>query len=251
MAKAKRSSSSSKKPVKSKGGLMGIDKSSTSVAMKVIISLLILAFVSTFLYGGIASIIEVFKPNPNQPAAASKDPIVVASVQYKPQVDALSKLVASEPTSYTPLVNLGNAYFDWAQAVAKASQTSTAAAVTAGTLWVSAKDAYGKAVKAKPGDPAVTIDYSIATFYSGDTVSAIAIAEPVSIANPTFSQAWLNLGVFYQAAGQSAKAIAAFERYLKLDPTGKQGNAAYAKQQLATLKKGSSTPSVTTSLTTP
>ncbi len=244
MAKTKSSSSGPKKPGKSKGGIMGLDKSSTSMGMKIIISLLILAFVSTFLYGGIASIIQVFQPNPNQPATTATDPIAAAETQFQPQVDALRALVESDPTSQTPLVNLGNAYFDWAQQVSQASQNSTTAAVTAGALWISAKDTYAKAIKIKPGDPALTIDYAIATFYSGDTAGAIAIAVPVSESNPTFAQAWLNLGVFYQASGESAKAIAAFNQYLKLDPTGKQGNADFAKEQLDLLKKTS--PSTTT-----
>jgi len=112
-------------------------------------------------------------------------------------------------------------------------------------LWISAKDTYAKAIKIKPGDPALTIDYAIATFYSGDTAGAIAIAVPISESNPTFAQAWLNLGVFYQASGESAKAIAAFSEYLKLDPTGKQGNADFAKEQLDILKKASTSTSPT------
>lgn len=244
MAKTRSSSSGAKKPSKSKGGIMGLDKSSTSIGMKIIISLLIFAFISTFLYGGIASIVQVFQPNPNQPGTTPSDPIAAAETQYQPRVDALSKAVESDPTSQTPLVNLGNAYFDWAQQVSQASQNSTTAAVTAGTLWVSAKDTYAKAIKIKPGDPALTIDYAIATFYSGDTAGAIAIAVPISESNPTFAQAWLNLGVFYQASGESAKSIAAFNQYLKLDPTDKQGTD-FAKQQLDTLKNASPSTSST------
>ena len=237
MTKTKSSSSGAKKPGKSKGGIMGLNKSSTSIGMKIVISLLIFAFISTFLYGGIASIVQVFQPNPNQSATTSADPIVAAETKFQPQVDALRKLTESDPTSQTPLVNLGNAYFDWAQEVSKASQNSTTAAVTAGTLWISAKDTYAQAIKIKPGDPALTIDYAIATFYSGDTAGAIALAVPISESNPTFAQAWLNLGVFYQESGESAKAVAAFSQYLKLDPTGKQGSADFAKKQLDILKK--------------
>ncbi len=245
MAKTKSSSSGPKKPGKSRGGIMGLDKSSTSLGMKIIISVLILAFVSTFLYGGIASIIQVFQPNPNQPTGAPVDPVVAAAAQFQPQVDALRALSESDPTSQTPLVNLGNAYFDWAQQVSQASQNSTTAAVTASTLWVSAKDTYARAVEIKPGDPALTIDFAIATFYSGDTAGAIAIAVPISESNPTFVQAWLNLGVFYQASGENAKAIAAFNEYLKLDPTGKQGNADFAKEQLDLLKKAPASTTTT------
>ena len=238
MAKHKATNSSPKRPAKSKHGLMGLDKSHTSVGMKIIIGLLIIAFVSMFLYGGIASVIELFKPNPNQAApVASADPVAAATVKYQAQIDALSAQVESQPTSYTALVSLGNKYFDWAQELGKASQTSTAAATAMGPVWVSAKDTYARAVKVQPGDPGVTIDYAIATFYSGESTAAIAIAEPVTKSNPTFAQAWLNLGTFYEATAQPAKAIVAYERYLKLDPDDKQGNAAFVKAQLAALKK--------------
>jgi tetratricopeptide (TPR) repeat protein len=225
------------------GGIMSLNKSHTSVSMKVIIVLLIVAFVSLFLYGGVQSIIDLFK-NQSTSGVAAVNPVDAIKTKNQPAVAALSKIAESSPTSYTVLVSLGNAYFDWAQQLSQASQTSTAALAATAPLWNSAKSAYGRAVKIKPGEAAVTVDYSIATFYSGDTTAAIAIAEPVTRSQPTFVQAWLNLGVYYEAARQNAKAINAFEKYLVLDPTGKQGDSNYVKQQLAALKK--STPSTIT-----
>lgn len=244
-SKSKSSKSSTKKTTGSGHGIMGMDKSHTSTSMKVIISILIIAFISMFLYGGVASLIDLFKPNPNQQAAVSTDPVASATAQFGPQVTALRTLTESQPASYTPLVNLGNKYFDWAQALGQASQTSTAAATAMGPLWVSAVDSYKKALAIQPGDPSVTTDLAIATFYSGDTTAAIALVAPVSKANPTFPQAWFQLGVFYEAAGQPTKAIAAYERYLKLDPKGEKGNADYVKTQLAALKKAAATATTT------
>ena len=211
--------------------------------MKVIIILLIVAFVSLFLYGGVQSIIDLFKNKPGSSVAAVNS-VTAINAKFQPQVTALGKIVESSPTSYTVLVSLGNAYFDWAQELSKASQTSTAALAATPPLWLSAKSAYGRAVKAKPGEAAVTIDYSIATFYSGDTTAAIAIAEPIAKNQPTFAQAWLNLGVYYEAAKENAKAIDAYQKYVTLDPKGTQGNLSYVQQQLAALKK--STPSTIT-----
>ena len=78
-------------------------------------------------------------------------------------------------------------------------------------------------------------------FFVGNT-----IAEPIAKSSPTFAQVWLNLGVYYSAANQNAKAIGAFEKYLALDPTGKNGNLSYVKQQLATLKKAAPSSLITT-----
>ena len=112
----------------------------------------------------------------------------------------------------------------------------TAAIAAAGPLWLASEDSYGRAVGVKPGDPAVETDWAIVTYYSGETTPAIAIAEAVSLRQPDFAQVWLNLGVFYASSGQSNKAIAAFERYLKLDPEGQ--NVSFANDQLKALKSG-------------
>jgi tetratricopeptide (TPR) repeat protein len=165
------------------------------------------------------------------------------NAQFQPGITALTAIVASDPTSYTANVNLGNAYFDWAQTLSTpaqgASQISTAAAAAVGPLWLSSKDAYAKAVKIKPGDPAVETDFAIVTFYSGETTAAIAIGESVTRTKPDFAQVWLNLGVFYSAIGQNAKAIAAFENYVKLDPKGQ--NVSFAQDQIKALKTSPTT----------
>ena len=109
-----------------------------------------------------------------------------------------------------------------------------------GPLWLSSKDLYAKAVKIKSGDPGVETDIAIVTFYSGETTGAIVIGERVTKANPDFSQAWLNLGVFYANSGDNAKAIAAFDRYIKLDPKGQ--NVSFAQDQIKSLKAEPTTP---------
>ena len=225
---------------------MAINKAKTSPWMKGFIIILIIAFVGTIGYASLGGIVDLFR----QPAAQTTAPTTtVVSVEqvnanFKPGVDALVAAAASDPTSYTAQVNLGNAYFDWAQTLSTpaegASQITTAAMAAAGPLWLSSKDAYAKAVKIKAGDPAVETDFAIVTYYSGDTTSAIVIGERTTKAQPDFSQAWLNLGVFYAGSGQTAKAIAAFERYLKLDPKGQ--NVAFAQDQIKALKSAPTNP---------
>jgi tetratricopeptide (TPR) repeat protein len=224
---------------------VAINKAKTSPWMKGFIIFLIFAFVVTIGAASIPSIAELFK----QPVTQGTTTTPVATVeqinaQFQPGITALTAAAASDPASYTAQVNLGNAYFDWAQTLSTpaegASQISTAAMAAAGPLWVSSKASYAKAVKIKAGDPAVETDFAIVTFYSGETTGAILIAERVTKAQPTFAQAWLNLGVFYANQGQNAKAIAAFERYLKLDPKGQ--NVSFAQDQIKSLKAAPTTP---------
>jgi len=152
----------------------------------------------------------------------------------------------ADPKNYAALVSLGNAYFDWAIAKEQASQGTTTSVAALAPLWLAAKDAYARALEVKGDESPVRTDYAITVFYSGDNVTAIKLAEEVVKADPTFSPAFFNLGVFYSATGEAAKAIAAFQQYLKLDPKGsKGGNPDFAKQRIAELQKAGSSQGAT------
>jgi Flp pilus assembly protein TadD len=221
---------------------VAINKARTSPWMKTFIIILIVAFVSSFMYAGFAGLFTSFSQSANTTQSqVATNTVQAVNDQYKPGVDALAALVQSQPTSYTALVNLGNAYYDWAQTLSTpsqgASQPTTAAMAAAFPLWGQASEAYGRALKVKPGEPPVTVDYSIATFYSGDTTAAIVAVTSVTKSAPTFAPAWLNLGIFLEQAGETSKAIAAYQQYLKLDPNGQ--NVSFAKQQLTALQGSS------------
>lgn len=217
---------------------MAINKAKSSVGVKIILIFLIIAFVLSFI-----SLSGVFSGTGQQTTgtAGGSDPLANVNSQYRPTVQALTSQLQSDPTSYTVLVSLGNTYFDWASQTQQASQNSTATAGADQPLWVAAKDAYRRAVAIKSGESPVMVDYAISSFYTGETDQAIKIAESVSKSDAKFAPAWFNLGIFYGAVGQNQKAIASFERYLKLDPSGKSGNPDFAKQRINELKSGGST----------
>lgn len=220
---------------------MALNKSNTSLGMKIVLIFLIIAFVGSFIpfVGGF-----LFSGG-QQTTSQSADPATALDAKYQPNIAALTSRLQSEPTSYTLLVALGNTYFDWAINKQQASQASSVTAGADQPLWVAAKDAYGRAVAVKAGEPPVEIDYSIALYYNGETDKAVARAVKVTEVNPEFAPAWFNLGIFYEALGQPAKAVAGFQKYLKLDPSGKQGNTQYATDAVKRLQ-GSSTPVTTT-----
>lgn len=146
------------------------------------------------------------------------------SAKYTGQVSGLEQVLASEPTSYTALVNLGNTYFDWGIAVQK-----TKVAGADKPMWVSATVYYDRALDAAPGDPAVTTDASIAHYYAGDNAQAIVLIEPIMKSAPTFAPAFFNAAIFYDTAGRTAEAAAAANAYLKLDSGGQSGDPELAK----------------------
>lgn len=215
---------------------MALNKAQTSMGVKVILIMLIIAFVASF----IPLVGSLFSGNTTTGTTQPSQTETI-NQQYQNSVAGITSMLQSEPESYTVLVSLGNAYFDWAAQLQQASQTSTSAVGADAPIWVAAKDAYRRALAVKSGEPAVTVDYAIAAFYSGETNEAIKAAESITKSNPNFAQAHFNLGIFYKTLAQNDKAIAAYEKYLKLDPKGEQGNADFAKQELESLKGASAT----------
>jgi len=228
------------------GGIMSLNKSNTSPFMKIVIIVIIVSMVTLFLAGGVTGIIELFKPRPK---AAAVDPVVALKTQYDPRIQSYTLVLASDPTSYTLLVNLANAHLSYAQdlqALSASPRTPTMEAIS--QQLVLARDTYQKAAKAnKNADSPVLVDYAITTYYSGDATEAVKIAEGVIKRDPTFAAAFYNIAIFYEAVNRTDLAVAAYQKYIALDPTGKNGNMDYAKQQLKAL--GGSVPA-TGSVTT-
>lgn len=217
---------------------MAIDKSNTPTWMKAVLIALALIFVVGFCSMAASPLSLLTQPAGTGTAA---DPVQAVNQKHQAQVDALSQALQSDPESYTILVALGNSYFDWAAAMQQASQTSTSAVGADQPLWIAAKDNYARAVKINDKVSPVRVDYSITLFYAGDTNKAIEEATAVTKADPEFAPAWFNLGIFHQAVGKNAEAKAAYQRYIQLDPEGKQGNVDVAKQNLKDLESAPAT----------
>jgi len=222
---------------------VALNKARTSIWVKTLIIILIVAFISLFMYSGIAGLFDLFKPTPGQTTATLTPAQAVAAINQKhqPTIDALKALAASQPASYTATVNLANGYFDWGQELSQPqtgqSQVSTESIAAAEQVWPQARAAYDAATKLKAFDAGVQTDRAAATFYSSDATGAIAIARNVTKKQPTFAPAWLNLGIFYDATGNSVSAVSSYQKYLVLDPKG--NNVAYAQQRLKALASGS------------
>jgi tetratricopeptide (TPR) repeat protein len=207
---------------------VAINKSQSPMWVKVVLIVLIVAFVSLFVGSGIGGL---FSQSSNQ--AGQQTPVDQAqqiNAQYQPQVDSLSAVVASQPESFTALVNLGNTYMDWGGALLQASQNATAPAMQ----FLGARNAYEKALTIKKDDPALLGDFAVVLFYTGDTTGAITAANDAVALKPDFSVVWFNLGNFYleqaraSTAGAKAKAIEAYNKYLALEPSGDRADAAKA-----------------------
>lgn len=102
--------------------------------------------------------------------------------------------------------------------------------------WEKATEHYGRALAKDPKNPDVRVDMAIAYHNLGQDQKAREEMERVTRENPEHKNAWLNLGVVAQAMGDTKATIAAWERYLKLDPNGQ--HAAAIRDEVNRMKQG-------------
>ncbi|MBA4370908.1 MAG: hypothetical protein C0418_04945 [Coriobacteriaceae bacterium] len=225
---------------------MAIDKSNTKPWVKVVIIVVALSFVAAFIPGLWTALSGSGQQNS---ATGGNGQLEQVAKQHAGQIASLKGLLASDPTSYTVLVAMGNAYFDWAAATAQASTDSG----IEGPMWESATIYYERALAAKSGDPSVGTDMAIAYFYGGRTAEAIAAVEVVLAKNPEFAAGLYNAGIFYQAAGRNADGVAVLTKYIAADPQGTSGQIDRAKQMITQMQgsAGSPSPGLSSTLTTP
>jgi hypothetical protein len=211
---------------------MAIDKSRTSPFMKAVIIFVALTFVVGI---GFTSMAVTCSGSPTLPATPAGSTSTTAtidalSLQYTPVIKATEASITADPKNYDLLVAQAQNYYEWGQQVQQALKGTDSGQDT--PIWKASSTYYARALSVKPGDVAIMGDYAVSLFYSGDTPAAIAEGEKVRTADPKFAPNLFNLGVFY-GSSDSAKAIAAFEAYLAIEPTGDMAQA--AKDNIAAL----------------
>jgi tetratricopeptide (TPR) repeat protein len=216
---------------------MAIDKSHTSPLMKVGIVLLAATFVLGIGFAGLSGLSSCSASAPLLPGSpAAEATSTVESTQsvaakYEPQIAAIDASLTVNPKSYPLLVSQAENYFGWAYDSQNTSKDASAAA----PLWAKARTFFERAIAVESTEAAIIGDYAITLYYSGDVTAAIATAEKSRKLDPTLAQNLFNLGNFYAAAGDKAKAIASYQAYIASAPSGDLVQK--AKDNIATLQK--------------
>ena len=142
----------------------------------------------------------------------------------------------ADPSNPSALLNLANGYFDWGYAaMGYATSDDDTAHVT--DLFTQAVTYYDQYLQGSPSSKSVQVDRAIAIFYAGDTTRAIDTLEAFTAGTDDFGPAWANLGMFYEAAGRTDDAKAAYERAVKADPDDTYQVKTYAQQRLDALSQ--------------
>lgn len=119
---------------------------------------------------------------------------------YTRRITEAEKIVAQDPKNLNAWISLGNDYFDTEQ-----PQKSIFA--------------YGKALEIEPNNPNVLTDQGVMYRRVGWYDKALANFEKAQKIEPNHLQSLYNMGVVYASdLNQPDKAIAVWNRYLKIDP---------------------------------
>jgi tetratricopeptide (TPR) repeat protein len=183
-----------------------------------VIILIIVAFIVGFIAGGIGGIkfYATHMEGVRSTGIIETDPHATAA----PDLKALEDIVRKEPTNLTALVDLGNAYFDANQ-------------------YPQAIETYKKAIALDPKNADVRTDLGIMYRAIKDYDGAIQEFKEAIKENPKHVNSRFNLGIVLQMDKKDISgAIAAWEDFLKIEPTGKQADMARAQlKQLKELSK--------------
>ncbi len=214
---------------------MAINKKTMSTPFRVVVVIICLLLVVTMIPWGALGLFS----NNNQSVPGSQEAI---ANRHSPGIDMLQTQLASDPTSYTVLIGIARSYSVWASEAMMADTAGLGADVT---IWQSSVTYFNRALEIAADNPADMMDASIARFYSGDLDGAIQLVEAVWAIDPDFAPSHFNAGIFFETAGRTTEAIAAYTRYLELDPQGMgPGNPSVAQSAIARLSALPTTPAV-------
>lgn len=168
--------------------------------------------------------------------SSSIDSIDDVDTMYGAAAEQLKSQYEQDTSNPSALLNLANGYFDWGAAAMEYSESDDDAEHVT-DLFTQAIAYYDQYLEANPDSKSVEVDRAICVFYSGDTEGAIADLEQFTAEDDSFGPAWANLGMFYENAGETDKAKAAYEKAVETDPDDTYQVKTYAEQRLAALEE--------------
>ncbi len=181
-----------------------------------VIILAIVMFVAGFVVGAVTGIEFYSKEHTNTPLAQGAPEGGAPRAVGTDEINQLEAAVRQEPQNVQALVSLGNLYFD-------SHQPQKAIA------------AYERALAIDPKNPDVLTDLGIMYREIKDYDKAVQEFREAARLDPNHKNSRFNLGIVLQEDKKDIKgAMAAWQDYLRVDPTGER--SAMAKAELEKLK---------------
>jgi tetratricopeptide (TPR) repeat protein len=179
-----------------------------------VIILLVVTFLGGFVFGAISGIRFYARGHEGSSPAAPEE--AVSQPAAVEEIDQAEAVVRRDPRNFQALVALGNLYFD-----SKQPQKAI--------------DAYERALAIDPRNSDVRTDLGIMYRAVKDYDKAVKEFREAARFDPNHRNSRYNLGVVLQEDKKDVEgAIAAWEDFLRVEPTGEQ--AAKARAELEQLK---------------
>lgn len=204
---------------------------------------LLLGVVIGYLAGTSATIAELSAEAERQAADESEGSSSLSMPEGHPEVDVdeegnatVSEGGSDESSTEDEVLARANNLFDMGMAALESAEDDEARQ-RAAELFAQAVESYDEYLETT-SSPSAEVDRAICVFYSGDHEGAIADLESFVERDGTFAPAWANLGMFYEAHGDTDKAVSAYRS--ALDAAEKEdtyGVGDYARQRLDALEK--------------
>lgn len=204
---------------------------------------LLLGVVIGYLAGTSATIAELSAEAERQAADESEGPSSLSMPEGHPEVDVdeegnatLAEGGSDGPSTEGDVLARANSLFDTGMAALESAEDDEARQRAAG-LFAQAVESYDEYL-GTTSSPSAEVDRAICVFYSGDHEGAIADLESFVERDGTFAPAWANLGMFYEAHGDTDKAVGAYRSALDAaEEEDTYGVGDYARRRLDALEK--------------
>jgi len=187
-----------------------LDKARASVWIKVGAVVIVVAFILAYIpYANVSAVTDLFKSIFQSSGTQTQD------AQTKARIITLKAAVKKNPKSVKDLTELGNLYYDEQE-------------------YQNAVNYYEQVIKLDPKKYDVMTDLGASYYALKQNDKALSILQQVTMEQPDQAMAWFNMGIVFQAKGDSANMRFAWERYLALKPTGQLADQVRSQLNQAT-----------------
>lgn len=166
---------------------------------------------------------------------------------YAGTVQTLESKLNDDPNNLATLINLADDYMNWGYASLQSSSSDDEKSYSNGLLQKAIE--YFDRYLALHDANSAKVNRALCQYYLGDTDGATKALEQITSDAPDFGPGWANLGLVYEQAGETQKAIDAYQKAVEADPNNEYGARSFANQRLVALQSQQSSSSDTSSST--
>lgn len=166
---------------------------------------------------------------------------------YAGTVQTLESKLDDDPNNLATLINLADDYMNWGYASLKSSSSDDEKSYSNALLQKAVE--YFDRYLALHDSNSAKVNRALCQYYLGDTDGATKALEQITTDAPNFGPGWANLGLVYEQAGETQKAIDAYQKAVEADPNNEYGARSFANQRLVALQSQQSSSSDSTSST--